>query len=576
MFNISPRKMNFQTVTTSNNHELTAKLEAINRVQAIIEFNLDGTIINANQNFLTAMGYGLDEIQGKHHRMFVDPAYAQSLEYHEFWSRLGRGEYEAREYKRVAKGGREVWIQASYNPVFDKNGRPYKVVKFATDVTLQKLINADYLGQLEAIGKSQAVIQFNMDGTIISANKNFLDAVGYTLAEIKGQHHSMFVDHAYKDSADYQQFWDNLRAGKFDTREYKRLAKGGREIWIQASYNPIMDLNGKPFKVVKYASDVTAQKLASADAKGQLDAISRVQAVIQFNLDGTIIEANKNFLDTVGYSWGEIKGQHHRMFVEPGFAESLEYKQFWESLRRGEFESKVYKRLGKGGREVWIQASYNPIFDLNGKPFKVVKYATDVTELMKTIALTDETSAKMQSVAAAIEEMSASVAEIGKNMSLSKQATDNISHKIVSSSSASERLSSTMKSMESIVGLISDIASQVNLLALNATIEAARAGDAGKGFAVVAAEVKNLANQTSKATDEIAEKISAVQELSGEVAHSVQDISIAAGSVSEYVTNVAGAVEQQNAATRDISSSTQHAATAVLEISNRIRGLSKG
>jgi len=248
------------------------------------------------------------------------------------------------------------------------------------DSDAQRLQHADYAGQIAAISKVQAVIEFNMDGTIITANDNFLNAMGYTLDEVKGKHHRMFVEPELKASAEYTEFWAKLNRGEFESKEYKRIGKGGKEVWIQASYNPIKDENGKPFKVVKFASDVTEQKLQAADNDGQLEAMSKAQAVISFNMDGTIITANDNFLNTLGYTLDEVKGKHHSMFLEPGFKESAEYADFWAKLNRGEFESKQYKRIGKGGKEVWIQASYNPIMDMNGKPFKVVKFATDVTE----------------------------------------------------------------------------------------------------------------------------------------------------------------------------------------------------
>jgi methyl-accepting chemotaxis protein len=238
---------------------------------------------------------------------------------------------------------------------------------------------ADYQGQIEGISASQAVIQFNLDGTIITANDNFLNTLGYSLDEIEGQHHSMFVEPNYKASAEYQQFWEALNQGQAQVGEFKRIGKGGKEVWIQASYTSIKDLNGKPFKVVKYATDVTGQKLKNADYQGQIDGISTSQAVIQFNLDGTIITANDNFLNTLGYSLDEIKDQHHSMFVEPNYKASAEYQQFWEALNQGQAQVGEFKRFGKGGKEVWIQASYTPIKDLNGKPFKVVKYATDIT-----------------------------------------------------------------------------------------------------------------------------------------------------------------------------------------------------
>ena len=363
-----------------NDMDMSGVLDAINKVQAIIEFELDGTIITANENFLRAVDYSLEEIQGKHHSMFVVPGYRESAEYKDLWTKLNRGEHDSAEYKRIGKNGKEIWIQASYNPILDKNGRPYKVVKFATDITAQKLKNADFSGQISAIGKSQAVIEFSMDGTIINANENFLSAVGYTLNEIQGKHHSIFVPPGYDNSSEYKDFWAKLNRGEYDTAEYKRIGKGGKEIWIQASYNPILDMNLKPFKVVKYATDVTAQKLQNADFLGQIEAIGKSQAVIEFNMDGTIINANENFLSTVGYTLNEIQGKHHSIFVPPGFNESSEYKDFWTKLNRGEYDSAEYKRIGKGGKEIWIQASYNPIMDLNSNPFKVVKYATDVTE----------------------------------------------------------------------------------------------------------------------------------------------------------------------------------------------------
>ena len=176
------------------------------------------------------------------------------MEYRLFWEKLGRGEYDAGQYKRVGKGGKEVWIQASYNPILDASGKAFKVVKYATDITDQKMRSADFEGQLAAIGKAQAVITFSLDGRILSANDNFLKAMGYSLDEIKGQHHSIFVDSAYRSSAEYRSFWERLGRGEYDSGQYKRIAKGGKEVWIQASYNPIMDMNGRPFKVVKYAT----------------------------------------------------------------------------------------------------------------------------------------------------------------------------------------------------------------------------------------------------------------------------------------------------------------------------------
>ena len=364
--------------------KLAAELAAINRTQAVIEFTLDGTILNANENFLTAMGYSLNEVKGQHHAMFVDAAYRSSPEYRMFWDRLGRGEADQGQYKRLGKGGREIWIQGSYNPILDESGKAFKVIKYATDITAQVMKNADFSGQLAAINKAQAVIEFTLDGKVLRANENFLSTLGYAANEVVGQHHSMFVDPAYRQSNEYRLFWEKLGRGEYDAGQYKRIGKGGREIWIQASYNPIMDPDGKPFKVVKYATDVTAQVAKNADFSGQLDAINKAQAVIEFTLDGKVLRANANFQNTLGYSENELIGQHHSMFVDPAYRLSNEYRMFWDKLGRGEYDAGQYKRIGKGGKEIWIQASYNPIIGADGKPFKVVKYATDITaQVMK-------------------------------------------------------------------------------------------------------------------------------------------------------------------------------------------------
>ena len=365
--------------------DFQGQLDAISKSQAVIEFNMDGIILTANDNFLAAMGYALNEIQGKHHSIFAEPQHAKSEEYRSFWANLNAGKFSSGEFKRLAKGGREVWIQASYNPIFDLNGKPFKVVKYASDITQQKLQSANYEGQLQAISKSQAVIEFNMDGTIITANENFLNAMGYNLDEVKGQHHSMFAETEYAYSYEYRDFWQKLNQGLFDSGEYKRVAKGGREIWIQATYNPIFDASGRPIKVVKFATDITKQKQESANFEGQLEAINKSQAVIEFNLDGTIITANENFLNAVGYSLKEVQGAHHRMFAEPEYAQSSEYVEFWQKLNQGLYDTGEYKRIAKGGSEIWIQASYNPILDSDGRPYKVVKYATDITARKQAI-----------------------------------------------------------------------------------------------------------------------------------------------------------------------------------------------
>jgi methyl-accepting chemotaxis protein len=543
-----------------------AQADAISKSQAVIEFNMDGTIITANPNFLDAMGYKLPEVTGRHHQIFMPGETRNSVEYRAFWADLNLGKYKAGEFKRVGKGGGEVWIQASYNPILDASGKPVKVVKFASDITSQKIRNMEDAGKLAAIGRAQAVIEFNLDGTIITANENFLGALGYSLAEIAGKHHGMFVAPAEREGRDYREFWAALNRGEFRSGEYKRFGKGGKEVWILASYNPILDDAGKPFKVVKFASDVTAEKLKAADFAGQIEAIGKSQAVIEFNMDGVVLNANENFLATLGYALSEIQGKHHRMFMPADARDSADYREFWKGLNHGQFQSGEYQRLGKGGREVWIQASYNPINDLNGKPYKVVKYASDVTAQVIARKKSETVRVMMESVAAGAEELNDSVREISEAMSKSRETASTAVDRVEDADRQAHRLSAAAESMQSIVQLIGDITGQINLLALNATIESARAGEAGRGFAVVAAEVKNLANQAKQATDKIEQEISNLNGISGDVLTALETIKKAIQSVNEYVTSTAAAIEEQSTVTSEMSSGMQRAAEEAARI----------
>jgi len=377
----------FKQVMTSGNsdleqklREMEGKLSAIDKSQAVIEFNPDGTIITANANFLSAVGYRLDEIQGQHHRMFVGSEYGNSREYAAFWDSLNRGEFQQGEFERFNKQGESIWIQATYNPIVDETGRPYKVVKFASDITAQKMLSMDSAGKIAAISRAQAVIEFTPDGSILTANDNFLATVGYSLDEIQGQHHRLFVKPEYANSNEYRDFWKSLAAGEFKGGEFERVGKDGGSIWIQATYNPIFNEDGSVRKVVKFATNITDQKMENVDSSGKIAAINRAQAVIEFTPEGETLTANENFLATLGYSLDEIQGKHHRLFVKPEYANSNEYSLFWQSLASGEFKGGEFERVGKDGNAVWIQATYNPILNEDGSVLKVVKFATNITE----------------------------------------------------------------------------------------------------------------------------------------------------------------------------------------------------
>lgn len=457
--------------------------------------------------------------------------------------------------------------------------------------------------KLAALDRVQAIIEFDLSGKILAANENFLAAVGYGLSEIVGQHHSIFVESDVIESADYKDFWSRLRNGEFVAGQFRRIGKGGRSLWIEASYNPMLGRNGKPYKIIKFATDITRQKAEDADRIGQMAAIRKAQAVIEFSLDGEVLDANENFLAVIGYGLDEIKGRHHAMFVEPELKESPEYARFWAALKRGEYQAARYKRLGKDGREVWIEASYNPILDASGKPYKIVKFATNITEHEKLLANLQKmieqnfgeidqavsrssleasqasdaaqmTTSNVAQMAAAAEELAVSVAEIAESMAKSRGATDSAFDQAESATQYAERLSSAATAMGGIVSLIQTIAAQINLLALNATIESARAGEAGRGFAVVAQEVKILANQAAQATDKISAEINGVQSVSGEVVNTLGLIRNSIEIMRNTVIATSSAVEEQSVVTREMSVNMQDTSRSVGDISQNIASIS--
>ncbi len=499
---------------------------------------------------------------------------------------------------------------------------------------------ADAKATLQAIGRSVAIIEFDPKGTVLWANDAFCRTLGYELSEIEGRHHSVFMPGEEAASPDYKAFWVRLGRGECDAREYRRIAKGGREVWIQASYNPVTNAAGKVVRIVKQATDVTARKLAAAEIDAQMAAIGRAQAVIEFTPGGEVITANANFLAALGYRLDEIRGQHHRMFVEPALAQSAEYREFWQKLNAGDYVSAEFKRIAKGGREVWIQASYNPIFDLGGRVAKVVKFATDVTERVVAVngvaaglrhfaendlthrldgafapsfealrvdfnqsadkvgrtlsqigssaaairsgtreisTASDDLSRRTEQQAASLEQTAAALDEITATLKKSAQGAAHVRQVVGTANQDAERsglvvrqavtamgaIEASSRQIGQIIGVIDEIAFQTNLLALNAGVEAARAGEAGRGFAVVASEVRALAQRSAEAAKEIKGLISAS---AGQVTEGVALV----GDTGKVLERIVAQIAEINSFMTEMASSSQEQSTALQEVNTAV------
>ena len=513
---------------TSNEElqSLKGQISALNKSLAVIEFTPDGKIVTANQNFLTALDYSLAEIAGQHHSLFVEKSYKESSAYTAFWQKLARGEFDAGQYKRIGKNGKEVWIQATYNPIVDESGHVIKVIKFATDITEQTLKQADLTGQIAAINKSQAVIQFDLKGNILDANENFCTALGYALAEIKGKHHSLFVSKDESGTQAYADFWAKLAKGEFDAGRYKRIAKNGDEIWIQASYNPIFDPNGRLIKVVKFATDITEQIKSSQALEETAEEIhSVITAAEAGNLGLRIETSNKQ-----GQLLQLSDGINAMVDMMATVIEQIRLSADAVSVAAGE--------ISHGNADLSARTEE--------QASSVEETASTMEELTTTVKQNTENAQKANELASGAQKVAEKggevVTEVVSTMAAIQQSSNRISD---------------------IIGVIDGIAFQTNILALNAAVEAARAGEQGRGFAVVATEVRNLAQRSAAAAKEIKGLISDSSE-------KVQNGSRQVDQAGKTMEEVVNSIKRVARIVADISSASREQAAGIEQVCNAI------
>ena len=390
---------------------------------------------------------------------------------------------------------------------------------------LNFLKNVPFLSTLRAaasfnaLGQTMPVIEFTPAGIIQRASPLFLATMGYRADEITGRHHSMFCPPTLVNSPEYRRFWQRLAAGETFSDKYLRLARGNRPVWLEASYIPVTDWRGRVCKIIKIAADISERMQSALEQESVITAINRSMAVISFDPTGVVLDVNENFLKTTGYTRGEVLGQHHRMFCCATFRKSDEYRQFWERLNQGEFFSGQFPRLNSRGKPLWLRATYNPVFDSDGRLYKIVKFASDVTEQVLRNQQEQEAAVHAWDMAVQTRGSAQAGAVVIEN---SIRMIDRITQGMNVVSADISRLNSQSDSIDGMVETIRNFAMQTRLIALNAAIEAARAGTSGRSFAVVAGEVRNLAASVSEATENIERVVAGNNQLAKEVLKGIE------------------------------------------------------